>query len=73
MRMDIDTIIIPWKNKKDLVEIPEEYRKKLTFIPVKSFDDVLDIALINWKNRFKSGKKKKVRGNRKDNIPPIAA
>ena len=43
--MNIDTIIIPWKNKKDLVEIPQEYRDKLTFVPVKHFEEVLKIAL----------------------------
>lgn len=51
MRMNIDTIIIPWKNKKDLVDIPDEYREKLNFIPVKSFDEVLEIALVGWKER----------------------
>ena len=46
MRHGIKTIIIPDKNKKDLDDIPEEYREKLTFIPVKSIDDVLEIALV---------------------------
>ncbi|MDR3608553.1 MAG: endopeptidase La [Oligoflexia bacterium] len=45
MRHGIKTIIIPDKNKKDLEDIPEEYRNALTFIPVKTFDDVLDVAL----------------------------
>ncbi len=45
MRHGIKTIIIPEKNKKDLDDIPEEYRKNLTFIPVKNIDDVLEIAL----------------------------
>ena len=29
MRMNIDTVIIPWKNQKDLIDIPDEYRKKI--------------------------------------------
>jgi len=45
MRHGIKTIIIPEKNKKDLEDIPEEYRNKLMFIPVKVFDDVLEVAL----------------------------
>ena len=53
MRMNIKTIIIPWKNKKDLIEIPEEYRLKIKFIPVKTFDEVLNIALVDWKERQK--------------------
>jgi len=53
MRMNIKTIIIPWKNKKDLIEIPEEYRLKIKFIPVKTFEEVLNIALVDWKERQK--------------------
>ena len=45
MRHGIKTIIIPEKNKKDLEDIPEEYRAMLTFIPVKTIDDVLDVVL----------------------------
>lgn len=46
MRHGIKTIIIPEKNKKDLEDIPEEYRAHLTFIPVKTIDDVLDVVLV---------------------------
>ncbi len=45
MRHGIKTIIIPEKNRKDLEEIPEEYRKVLNFVPVKSIDEVLEVAL----------------------------
>ncbi len=40
LRAGITTIIIPAENKKDLVEIPEDLRKKLKFIPVKNMDQV---------------------------------
>jgi ATP-dependent Lon protease len=46
MRHGVKTIIIPEKNKKDLEDIPEEFRSKLKFIPVKTIDDVLEIALV---------------------------
>jgi len=45
MRHGITNIIIPEKNRKDLEDIPEEYREKLNFIPVKTIDDVLDVVL----------------------------
>lgn len=45
MRHGIKTIIIPEKNKKDLEDIPEEYRNKLTFVPVKTIEEVLDVVL----------------------------
>lgn len=52
MRMGIDTIIIPWQNKKDLAEIPEEYKKKVTFVPVKTVAEVLEIALHGYKKKL---------------------
>jgi ATP-dependent Lon protease len=45
MRHGITTIIIPDKNKKDLEDIPEEFRNVLTFVPVKTIDDVLEVVL----------------------------
>ena len=74
MRTGIKTIIIPWKNRKDLVDIPEEYREKLEFIPVKNFDEVLDIALINWKQRKTKKKSTKSKKGKPDSSPtPMAA
>lgn len=52
MRAGIETIIIPWKNQKDLLEIPAEYRKKINFIPVKNIQEVLSIALVDWKGQL---------------------
>lgn len=52
MRAGIETIIIPWKNQKDLLEIPSEYRKKLNFVPVKNIQEVLSIALVDWKGQL---------------------
>lgn len=45
MRHGIKIIIIPEKNRKDLDDIPEEYRNTMTFIPVKTLDEVLEVAL----------------------------
>jgi ATP-dependent Lon protease len=52
MRAGIETIIIPWKNQKDLLEIPAQYRKKINFIPVKNIEEVLTIALVDWKSQL---------------------
>ncbi len=52
MRAGIETIIIPWKNQKDLLEIPDEYRKKVQFIPVKNIQEVLAIALVDWNDQL---------------------
>ncbi len=72
MRMNIKTIIIPWKNKKDLEDIPEEYRAKLNFIAVKTIDEVLDVALVGWKEK-KAQMKKKSFARAKETMPPAAA
>ncbi len=45
MRHGIKTIVIPEKNKKDLEDIPEEFRDQLTFITAKTIDDVLNVVL----------------------------
>src|SRR5439155_8065519 len=34
MRADIATVIIPKLNEKDLVDVPEEARRQLRFVPV---------------------------------------
>lgn len=44
LRADITRIIIPWQNQKDLIEIPEDIRKKMKFFPVKDMDEVVKIA-----------------------------
>ena len=33
------------KNKKDLEEVPQNVKRKITFIPVKNMDEVLPIAM----------------------------
>lgn len=45
MRHGIKDVLIPFRNIKDLEDIPEEFRKKLNFIPVKNVTEVLDVAL----------------------------
>ncbi|MGB8341291.1 MAG: endopeptidase La [Chthoniobacterales bacterium] len=45
MRAGITTVIIPKQNEKDLVDIPEEAKQKLQFVPVETVDEVLKTAL----------------------------
>ena len=44
-RGGIKTVIIPYENKRDLPEIPDNIKGDLTIIPVKTVDEVLHIAL----------------------------
>lgn len=45
MRAGVSTVIIPKLNEKDLVDVPEEAKQKLKFIPVETVDEVLAVAL----------------------------
>ncbi len=68
LRAGIKTVIIPAKNKKELVEIPAAIKRKLKFVTVQNMDEVLEHALlppVNKTNRSaartkrtKSAKKK---------------
>jgi ATP-dependent Lon protease len=51
LRAGIRTIIIPDKNKKDLSEIPKNLKRKIKFIPVGQMDEVLLIAMGEFKKR----------------------
>ncbi|MBB5335833.1 endopeptidase La [Pectinatus brassicae] len=46
-REKIYTIILPQENEKDIEDIDEEVREKMTFIPVASMDEVLKYALVD--------------------------
>ena len=44
LRHGIKDVVIPQQNVKDLVDIPENLRERLNFIPVKALSEVLDVA-----------------------------
>lgn len=44
-RAGISTFVLPRKNEKDLIEIPQNVRRQLKLLPVDSLDQVLQIAL----------------------------
>ncbi len=56
LRVNLTNVIIPEQNKKDLVEIPEDVRKRMTFYPVKDMDQVITLA---FGKTQKSGRRKK--------------
>ena len=53
LRHGSKSVIIPFQNTKDLVDIPKEFRQKINFIPVKHIDEVLAIALEKKTKRTK--------------------
>jgi ATP-dependent Lon protease len=44
-RAGVKTVILPKHNEKDLVEIPEEIKKKVQFIFCQTIDEVFELAL----------------------------
>jgi ATP-dependent Lon protease len=44
-RMNIRTFILPALNEPDLDEIPDELRRDLSFVPVRTLEEVLAVAL----------------------------
>jgi len=43
----VKTVLIPRRNEKDLVDVPEEVRSQLRIVPVETMDEVLAEALID--------------------------
>ncbi len=43
----VKTVLIPMRNEKDLVDIPDEVRQQLRIVPVENMDQVLAEALID--------------------------
>jgi ATP-dependent Lon protease len=44
-RSSIKTFVLPAENAQDIDELPAEARDSLTFVPVSSLDEVLQVAL----------------------------
>lgn len=53
-REGITTVLFPIGNKKDLADIPENVKKKITMIPVKHMDEVIDIVFERKKYKNKT-------------------
>lgn len=46
VRAGLTTVLIPRENEKDLADVPTEARRKLTIVPVRTIDEVLEHALV---------------------------
>jgi ATP-dependent Lon protease len=44
-REGITVVLFPESNKKDLVDIPEDVRKKLQMVPVSHMDEVISLTI----------------------------
>jgi ATP-dependent Lon protease len=62
-RARLTKVLIPEENQKDLADVPDYVKKKVTFVPVKDMDDVVRI-LFGARPRKKLVPKKRVRRER---------
>jgi ATP-dependent Lon protease len=46
-RSGIKTMILPALNEPDLAELPEEIKKDMTFVPVETLEQVVNVALMS--------------------------
>lgn len=44
-RAGVQKVLIPWANREDLEDVAEEVKQELEIIPVKSIEEVLDLAM----------------------------
>ena len=60
-RGGVEKVLIPLDNKKDIIEIPKNIKDKLTIVPVKWIDEILDHALAHTPVLGASEKDKKTK------------
>src|SRR5213594_3027837 len=46
VRAGVKTVLVPARNKSDVVEVPDEVKKLLDIRPVETIDEVLELALL---------------------------
>jgi ATP-dependent Lon protease len=54
-RAGLKTMVIPEKNKKDLIDLPKKVQREMNFVYVEQMDQVLPVAL----NKSKSQNRKR--------------
>jgi len=60
-RAGIHTVILPARNRKDLVDVPPDVRKELRFVFARKVDDVLKAALDGSAGARGGGKRSRTR------------
>ncbi|WMI81626.1 endopeptidase La [Anaerotignum sp. MB30-C6] len=52
-KVGIKTVVLPWDNEKDLLEINEEIKEDMEFVLAKTMDDVIKVALVKGADLWK--------------------
>jgi ATP-dependent Lon protease len=59
-RLGIKTVIIPYENKREIEELPAVVQKDVTFLPVKTVQEVFDVMFDNENKKKRTSKAKTV-------------
>jgi ATP-dependent Lon protease len=65
-RAGIKRVILPERNQKDMVDVPEQAKKEMEFFYVKRIDELLPLALTEMPERYGLGP-----GTTSGNTPPV--
>lgn len=68
----IKTVIVPFQNQKDVADIPEEFKKQLSFIFVEHLDEVLALALEEKPGKVKRQGPSNKGGKKQKDVPAAA-
>jgi len=79
-RAGLETVLIPIKNEKDLVDVPERLRKPLKLVPVRTISEVLEAALSplvlaqaeSIPGEARRARMRETTGRRRDRVKPRA-
>jgi ATP-dependent Lon protease len=65
----VSNIILPLSNQKDITDIPEEFKKKMSFVFVENLDEVFAVAF----DKKAPKQKPNAKHNKKPKAPAAAA
>jgi ATP-dependent Lon protease len=71
MTHGVTTVIVPMANQKDVGEIPDEFKKKMSFMFVENLDEVFALAFD--KKAVKARPTQKQKPQKKVKVPPASA
>ncbi|HWC73330.1 MAG TPA: endopeptidase La [Gemmatimonadales bacterium] len=73
-RAGVTSVLVPERNKNDLIDLPEEVRKLLDIRLVETIDDVLDIALLDAPLEDRRGERRSggIRVVTSPSVPPAS-
>jgi ATP-dependent Lon protease len=68
-RAGIKRVLIPERNTKDLIDVPDEAKQEMEIIPVKRVEDLLPLVLTSWDAAKMGGDRPRTKGT--DETAPI--